>query len=250
MSCTNAFSWSYRQLIPAVARVFRLLGVHPGHDMDAHAVAGTGLRDARRALDVLVRTHLVDQPSGGRYQPHDLLRVYAAELARTADDTTGPLAWLFGLLPRRHVRRDGRHRPARARTPATAAGCFRRRLDLHHHKLGDHGSARRHLDSALRIARSVGVTDQLVAALNARAAAHTSAEELAEARQLYDEALAAENGHGHRDEYAHALAGIGDVHDGLGEHDRAREYWGRALVIYRELGMPHADAMTARVGGA
>ena len=92
------FSWSYRQLAPPVARLFRLLGVHPGHDMDAYAVAamtGTGLRDTRRALDVLVRAHLVEQTPGGRYQLHDLLRVYAAELAEAADDNTGPLTRLF-----------------------------------------------------------------------------------------------------------------------------------------------------------
>ncbi|QHY93578.1 Regulatory protein AfsR [Streptomyces sp. S4.7] len=92
------FSWSYRQLDPPVARVFRLLGVYPGHDTDAYAVAtmtGTGLRDTRRALDVLVRAHLVEQTPGGPYQPHDLLRVYAAELAETAGDNTGPLTRLF-----------------------------------------------------------------------------------------------------------------------------------------------------------
>lgn len=85
------FSWSYQRLDPAAARLFRLLGVHNGHDIDAHAaaaMAGTGLRETRRALDVLVRAHLVDQPSAGRYQPHDLLRAYAAELAGTTDATT------------------------------------------------------------------------------------------------------------------------------------------------------------------
>jgi tetratricopeptide (TPR) repeat protein len=82
------FSWSYRRLDEAVARVFRLLGLHPGHDTDAHAVAalaGSGLRETRRALMALLRAHLVDQTSGGRYQPHDLLRAYAAELAAATD---------------------------------------------------------------------------------------------------------------------------------------------------------------------
>ncbi|WP_158102912.1 AfsR/SARP family transcriptional regulator [Lentzea kentuckyensis] len=83
------FSWSYRRLDPAVARLFRFLGVHHGHDIDTHALAamaGTGLRETRRTLDVLVRAHLVDATSTGRYQPHDLLRAYAAELAGTTDD--------------------------------------------------------------------------------------------------------------------------------------------------------------------
>jgi tetratricopeptide (TPR) repeat protein len=82
------FSWSCRRLDPATARVFRLLGVHPGHDTDAYAIAamaGGGLRETRRGLTVLLRAHLVDQGSGGRYQPHDLLRAYAAELAAATD---------------------------------------------------------------------------------------------------------------------------------------------------------------------
>ncbi|GAA3629488.1 tetratricopeptide repeat protein [Lentzea roselyniae] len=94
------FSWSYQRLDPAVARLFRLLGVHHGHDVDAHAMAamaGSGLRETRRALDVLVRAHLVDQPSAGRYQPHDLLRAYAAELAEATDDATGRAAALTRL---------------------------------------------------------------------------------------------------------------------------------------------------------
>ncbi|MFI7677380.1 BTAD domain-containing putative transcriptional regulator [Actinophytocola sp. NPDC049390] len=82
------FSWSYRHLEPAVARVFRLLGSHPGHELDVHALAamaGAGLRDTRRALGVLVRAHLVDESVDGRYQSHDLLRAYAAELGEATD---------------------------------------------------------------------------------------------------------------------------------------------------------------------
>ncbi|MGP3969259.1 BTAD domain-containing putative transcriptional regulator [Streptomyces sp. 6N223] len=85
----TVFSWSYRRLDTAVARVFRLLGLHPGHDADAYAVAamaGGGWRETRRALTVLLRAHLIDQTSGGRHQPHDLLRAYAAELCEDVDD--------------------------------------------------------------------------------------------------------------------------------------------------------------------
>ncbi|WP_197289908.1 ATP-binding protein [Saccharothrix sp. NRRL B-16348] len=95
-------SWSYHRLDPAVAKVFRLLGVHHGQDVDVHAVAamaGAGTRETRRALDALVRTHLVDRNSDGRYQPHDLLRAYAAELAGTTDgeaDRAAALTRLFG----------------------------------------------------------------------------------------------------------------------------------------------------------
>ena len=84
----GVFSWSYRQLPEPAARLFRLVGAHPGQGVDVHtlaAMSGAGLRDTRRWLDVLVRAHLVDPTTPGRYQPHDLLAVYAAELAETTD---------------------------------------------------------------------------------------------------------------------------------------------------------------------
>jgi tetratricopeptide (TPR) repeat protein len=84
-SVRAVLSWSYRHLTPAAARMFRLLGVHPGHDVDLYALSaltGTGdERRTRRQLEQLVRTHLVDSGSPGRYHQHDLLRAYASELA-------------------------------------------------------------------------------------------------------------------------------------------------------------------------
>ncbi|MFC4852648.1 AfsR/SARP family transcriptional regulator [Actinophytocola glycyrrhizae] len=477
------FSWSYRRLDPAAARVFRLLGVHPGHDVDVTAVAamtGTGRQETRRALAALVRAHLVDQAPGGRYRPHDLLRVYAAELAE-ADDTAAPLTRLldhylatacaamdviapherarrpvvtaaatrtfddyqaaFGWLDTEranlfaatlhaapayvvgmsdalwrylhlggydddaltlHTRalvaaeslgdaameanarrtlanatfRAGHVPPALAHLQrarelyqqvgdrsleaaawnnigimhwrqgdlAKAIGCFRhterlyteiggtglrapamnnlarllcmlgqydeayeqferglenarasgnrasvtsalcglarvhlatanhsealgrattalttaqdtgyrvlagtatRLIGAAHRGLGEHETAVRHLDAAIRIARMVGEPDDLMAALNERAAAHVDAGEWDAALGLHREVLATEDGN--RDELAHALAGIGDVHAALGDDDAARERWRRAAAIYREMGMPQADDMAVRL---
>ena len=86
-----AFSWSYKALRPAAARFFRLLGLHPGHGFSlsaAAALAGAGLREARELADQLAAAHLLNQPGTDRYQFHDLLRVYAAELVET--ETTEP----------------------------------------------------------------------------------------------------------------------------------------------------------------
>jgi DNA-binding SARP family transcriptional activator len=82
------FSWSLRHLSPETARIFRLLGLHPGPDVDPYAVAAltdTAVDRARTALDQLLRAHLV-QPSGpGRYGMHDLLSAYAAGMTVAED---------------------------------------------------------------------------------------------------------------------------------------------------------------------
>jgi DNA-binding SARP family transcriptional activator len=83
------FSWSYRQLDATQARVFRLLGLHPGPDISAPAtasMAGLPLRQARAALAELARARLLTEQTPGRYSFHDLLRAYAAERAQ-ADDS-------------------------------------------------------------------------------------------------------------------------------------------------------------------
>ncbi|MEU2422230.1 BTAD domain-containing putative transcriptional regulator [Streptomyces sp. NPDC007851] len=82
-------SWSYRALSPGAARLFRLLGLHPGPDAGLPAVAalaGIPPRDTRELLSELTRGHLLSEHSAGRYTFHDLLRVYAGELVAECDD--------------------------------------------------------------------------------------------------------------------------------------------------------------------
>jgi DNA-binding SARP family transcriptional activator len=87
------FSCSYHSLDPAVARMFRLLGISPGPDITAAAaasLAGCDVAHARRLLRDLTREHLLTEHTPGRFVLHDLLRAYAAERA-TADDSAGDL---------------------------------------------------------------------------------------------------------------------------------------------------------------
>jgi DNA-binding SARP family transcriptional activator len=82
------FSWSYDQLSGRAARMFRLLGVHPGPDISLSAVAslaGIPRREAGTALRELVRTHMVAEREHGRFTFHDLLRAYATEQAEQID---------------------------------------------------------------------------------------------------------------------------------------------------------------------
>jgi DNA-binding SARP family transcriptional activator/tetratricopeptide (TPR) repeat protein len=82
------FSWSYQQLSPAAARLFRLLGLHPGPDIAtpaAASLAGLPVGTVRPLLAELARAHLLTEHAPGRYAWHDLLRAYAAEQANTLD---------------------------------------------------------------------------------------------------------------------------------------------------------------------
>ncbi|WP_165952628.1 AfsR/SARP family transcriptional regulator [Kribbella albertanoniae] len=77
------FDSSYDALEPEAQRAFRLLGLHPGPDISASAAASlTGNASVHTALRQLEAAHLVTV-QGGRYGMHDLVRVYAAELAES-----------------------------------------------------------------------------------------------------------------------------------------------------------------------
>jgi DNA-binding SARP family transcriptional activator/tetratricopeptide (TPR) repeat protein len=87
-SVRAVFSWSTRQLGGEAARLFRLLGLHPGPDITAAAAASLAALaepEARRLLGEVARAHLITEHVPGRYAFHDLLRAYAADQAHHAD---------------------------------------------------------------------------------------------------------------------------------------------------------------------
>ena len=88
-SMRAVFSWSHHNLSRPAARMFRLLGVHPGPDIGisaATSLAGCDVGQARRILAELVSSHVVTELVPGRWTLHDLLRAYANEQARREDD--------------------------------------------------------------------------------------------------------------------------------------------------------------------
>ncbi|MFD9701502.1 ATP-binding protein [Lentzea sp. NPDC059081] len=90
---TQVFDWSYRQLTPPQARMFRLVGSHPAVEFGPHAAAaldGGGLDKVAGLLEKLADEHLLDQVGPQRYRVHDLLHTYAA--SRTADEYERPAA--------------------------------------------------------------------------------------------------------------------------------------------------------------
>ncbi|MFC5268912.1 ATP-binding protein [Kribbella qitaiheensis] len=90
LAVSDVFEMSLRQLDSAQRRMFRLLGLVPGEDIDAYgaaALAGIPLANARSLLEDLVDVHLVQEPAPGRYRMHDLLR----QTARADDAEADPV---------------------------------------------------------------------------------------------------------------------------------------------------------------
>jgi tetratricopeptide (TPR) repeat protein len=97
----TAFSWSYQALSTGAARLFRLLGLHPGPDFSpaaAASLAAVPVRQPCPALAELARSHLLTEHLPGRYTLHDLLRAYATGLAHATDTEAEQRAALGRLL--------------------------------------------------------------------------------------------------------------------------------------------------------
>ncbi|GAA3013180.1 AfsR/SARP family transcriptional regulator [Actinokineospora diospyrosa] len=103
-SVTAAFDVSYAHLDHRQQRMFRLLGLHPGPDLDATAAAAlTQVDDPAGGLEELLDANLLQQHEPGRYRMHDLVRAHAARLATRTDtptDRRAALSRLAALTPR------------------------------------------------------------------------------------------------------------------------------------------------------
>ncbi|MEV6967238.1 BTAD domain-containing putative transcriptional regulator [Hamadaea sp. NPDC051192] len=79
------FELSYQHLTDGQREVFRILGLIPGPDTGAEAIAATAglsVADASVVLGQLADVCLVTEHAAGRYNTHDLIKEYAARLAR------------------------------------------------------------------------------------------------------------------------------------------------------------------------
>ena len=265
------FSWSYQNLPADAARVFRLVGLHPGDSVHVAAVAaltGTDVAEVRRLLGVLVRASLVHIGRGGRYGMHDLLRAYAAELATVHDPApdreaaltrlfdhylAGSVAAMSTLYPEgaavagdpeaaRNWIEAERPNLAALCTYGAAHGWYRHAVDLA-------GTLFRHLDAGGPVAEAVTVTASAVSAariLGDRAAQaralsdlgrlHRRQGRLGESADTYRLALALYADLGERAAEAVALRNLGSVHWRLGDYRQAADHYRRAWSHYRELG--------------
>jgi tetratricopeptide (TPR) repeat protein len=244
----RVFSWSYRHLPPAAARAFRLLGLHPGPDLDPYAAAAlidSDLLQAHRLLDQLTRAHLIQPTGTDRYGMHDLLRDYAIQAADNHHSERGDgLSRLFAYYQAATTaavdvlhpsERDRRPRPLAVATPIPPM---------------DAGSARSWLDAERKVlvracahTATAGWPEHAVRL--ATALKREVEDRPADAVVVYTHALDAADQLGDRSARAYALIGLGWAHQKTADYDRAFEHNTSAAIAFRQLGdddgLAHAE---------
>jgi hypothetical protein len=104
LTVRDSFSPSYDALSssgPVPAQLFRLIGLAgiPAISQAAvTALVGRRATEVAAALELLVNAHLLQAPDLSRFQMHDLLRIYAAEMACTHETVESRDAALGRLL--------------------------------------------------------------------------------------------------------------------------------------------------------
>jgi tetratricopeptide (TPR) repeat protein len=246
----SVFSWSCQHLTSDSARAFSLLGLHPGPDTDAYALAALAevpLRRARALLGELARAHLLALAGHGRYSMHDLLRAYAAERAAqtlSPAERDAARGGLFGyflttaaaamdtLFPHEN---DLRPHPPPASAPVPPViepAAAARWLDQHRPTLtatavyaARHGWSRYSVGLSRVLWRALEVGGHYTEALAIHSAAASAADS------------AADDG-GRAD----VLANLGSIHWWLGNHRAAQEYFDQSLAAHREAGEAEGEA--------
>ncbi|HEU4426572.1 MAG TPA: BTAD domain-containing putative transcriptional regulator [Pilimelia sp.] len=235
------FACSYQALSPGAARVFRLVGLHPGTDICADAVAalaGLPVEETRTVLAELTHTHLMTEHAPGRFNLHDLLRVYAAEQARAVDAEPEREAAVGRLLTWYWYTADAATcllYPHVARLPQPRLDAPTSAPEIH-----DSCAALRWLDTERRNLLAVG---DLAARAGPRSFAWLLSDTLRAyfSARMYTEdwlaaagtALTAANAEGDAAAQAAAEFSLGSANRVLGRYQRAIDHYTRALDLAR-----------------
>jgi len=246
------FSWSCATLSPPAARLFRLLGLHPGPDVGPAAVASLAAVTPARAGQLLAQlagAHLVTQPDPGRYALHDLLRAYAIELAGGPDAPGRRRAATGRLLD--HYLHTGhaaalRLNPQREPLvlPVARAGVRPEPIADRAGALAWFAAQRPVLLAAIALAAGTGADThawQLAWTLTTYFDRRGSWHDWVGTQQ---QALAATQRLGDPVAQAHVHRGLGLACARLGQDDEAFRHYRHALALYRRLGDPVGQAHT------
>jgi DNA-binding SARP family transcriptional activator len=239
-----AFDLSYNALDPAGQRLFRLLGLVPGHDVTpgaTAALAGSTSQQAWRLLDRLAGAHLLSRRGPNRFGFHDLLRLYAAERAHHDDLEQDRRAAIRRLLEWYLRTVDAAARllyPEMLRLPLPTADTQQptTRFEEHTQARAWLDAERPNLVSAVQHAAAHGplpaawlIADALRGYLVLRAYA---VDWLAVAQA----GLAAAEADGDLRAQAAAQLSLADVHQRQSQHQKAIEHYTRMLVLSRQTG--------------
>jgi len=235
------------------ALLFRLLPLAPGPDITAAAAAallGRSEAKTRRLLDRLVDAHLLLEKGAGRFELHDLIRVYAAELGAGAEERGAARrrvrSWycrtainargqLLANLPLSLDGKDARIQPLEFENPTTAVAWF----DGEHQNLAEivwDTAGPRVDDLAWRVAAALG-------------SYFTFQRPWDHSVTLLERGLAcaqrSNDGYGE----AVMLAALGDCLHFAEDHEESLALSRRALAAFREIGNPEGEAgMLTNIG--
>ena len=244
------FSWSYARLADLPARLFRLLGLHPGPDIDAHsaaALADEPVDTVRQALDVLARAHLLNRTPAGRYAMHDLLRAYAADLTARHDTPAEHRVALTRLLDHclatsaaamdllypaeRHLRPAIEH-PGTGLPPLRTAEEARAWLT----------ATQPTLVALCSRTEEPGPTEHTVRIATTLHRHYERSGHYTDALTIHTHALRAARSAGDTRGEVDVLACLGAVHRRLGDYDSARQLHDTALALCRTTDHPAGEA--------
>ncbi|MFI6317122.1 tetratricopeptide repeat protein [Nonomuraea sp. NPDC050556] len=239
-----AFTLSYQHLGEDQQRMFRLLGLHPGIDVDPHAaaaLAGLPVDTAEALLEDLLDTHMLLQHEPGRYTLHDLLRQHARATAADEESTEERDAALTLLLDHYlHTAAaamdllypDGRE--LRPRLPEPDEPPFTDRAEAEAWLATERDNLVRAASSGLP-AHAV----QLSPTLHRYLAEHTHH---TDARTLHDAALRAARKLGDAVGEGRALVNLGATYWHVGEYGQAEASFVRAMELHRATGDHMSEA--------
>ncbi|WP_327001863.1 tetratricopeptide repeat protein [Dactylosporangium sp. NBC_01737] len=252
------FWCSYRTLSGPGARLFRLLGLHPGPEITVDAAASTAglpVRLVRPLLSELTRANLITEHLAGRYRLHDLLRAYAAEQAGAAEGSQALRRLVDHHLHTAHeaALRLGPHVDSitlDAAAPGVVVGAIR-----------DHDAARDWLHGEQQVLLTVvahaaasgldGHVWRLAWCLNPHLHRTNRWHDLLSVQRT---ALRCAQRAGDRLGQAHATRCIGLAYRGAERFDEARAQFTAAMELFGEagylIGVAHAHASIAWIDGA